>query len=60
MDKQKTHIKGSIFHVALLKVFGKAGDMIAKLSFVSLTYSLPCWLKDCNNGQESENEETDV
>ena len=24
----------------------------------SLICSLPCWLKDCSNGQESENEET--
>ena len=30
--------------------------MIAKLSFVNLIYSIPCGLKDCNNGQESDNE----
>lgn len=23
-------------------------------------FSLPCWLKNCNNGQESENEETQL
>ena len=32
--------------------------MIATLSFANLVCSLLCWLKDCNNGQESENEET--
>ena len=53
---KKTHIKGSIFHAALLKVFGKPDGMIAKLSFLNLIYSIPCGLKDCNNGQESDNE----
>ena len=59
-DQPKNSHKGSIFHAPLLKVFGKPDGMIAKLSFVNLIYSLPCWLKDFNNGQESENEETDV
>ena len=40
LNKQKTHFKGSIFHVASLKAFGKLDDMIAKLSFVNLIYSL--------------------
>ena len=34
--------------------------MIAKLSLANLVFSLPCWLKNCNNGQESENEETQL
>ena len=42
----------------IIKVFGEPDDMIASLSFANLVSSFPCWLKDCNNGQERENEET--
>ena len=52
------HIEGSVFHVALHKVFGEPDNMIATLSFANLVCSLLCWLKDCNSGQDSENEET--
>ena len=40
-NKPKTHIKGSIFHVELRKVFGGPDDMIAKGSFVNIVCSLP-------------------
>ena len=55
---QKLNIKGNIFQVAPHKVFGEWDNMLTTLSFTNLVCSLPCWLKDCKNGQESESEET--
>ena len=50
---------GKIFHnPALHEVFRETNDTFATLSFANLVCSLPCWWKDCSNGQESENEET--
>ena len=56
---KKTRFEGRIFHVASHKLFsvGEPDDMIATLLFANLVCSLLCWLKDCDNGQESKNEE---
>ena len=46
-------------HIFMLHyIFGEPDDMIATLSFANLVCSLLCWFKDCNNGEESEYEET--
>ena len=56
--KGQTYINGRMSHAALYKLFSESNDTFATLSFANLVCSLPCWLKDCNNGQESDNEET--
>ena len=38
---KKPHIEGSMFQVALHKVFGELNEMIATLSFANLVCSLP-------------------
>ena len=56
---KKLTLKGAYFMLHyIIKVFGEPDDMIASLSFANLVSSFLCWLKDCNNGQERENEET--
>ena len=56
--KRQTYVNGRMSHAALYKLFSESNDTFATLSFANLVCSLPCWLKDCNNGQESDNEET--
>ena len=48
------------FHAALHDVFSEMDDTFTTLSFTNLACPLLCWLKDCNNVHESENEGTDV
>ena len=55
-NKKKLTSKGAYFMLHYVRYF-VSWNMIA-LSSANLVYSLLCWLKDCNNGQKSENEET--
>ena len=57
--KKKLTLKGRYFmlHYVRYLTVGESDEMIATLSFANLVCSVLCWSKDCNNGQESENEE---
>ena len=56
---KKLTLKGGYFmlHYVRYLTVGEPDEMISTLSFANLVCSVLCWSKDCNNGQESENEE---